>query len=115
MPKHRQPSPKDHGWLVRLLRAVSKVEKKIEGLLKGHDFKVLLRLLKAYSSGTYKQVPWRTITLATCGLLYLINPLDAVADVLPFIGFTDDAAILGAILGAIREDLDRFREWEKRQ
>ena len=114
MPNHRQPAQAGLGWLVRLLRAVSKVEKKLEGLLKGHDFEVILRLLKAYSSGAYRQVPWRTITLATCGLLYLINPLDAVADVLPFIGFIDDAAVLSTILTAIRKDLDQFSKWEGR-
>ncbi|HMB93585.1 MAG TPA: DUF1232 domain-containing protein [Rhodothermales bacterium] len=110
--QHRKQT-KEYAWsLWRLLRSAASVEHKVAVLLEGSDLAVMMRLLRAYASGTYRDVPWRLITAASCGTLYLVNPLDAVADVLPLLGFTDDAAVLSTILTALSKDLDRFREWE---
>lgn len=52
-------------------------------------------------------------------LAYLINPFDAVHDVLPLVGFTDDASAIAAALTAIgRHVTDEHkrmaREWADR-
>lgn len=49
-------------------------------------------------------------------LAYLINPFDAVHDVLPLVGFTDDASAIAAALTAIGrhvtdEHKHQAREW----
>ncbi len=47
------------------------------------------------------------------GLIYLVSPLDLIPDVLPLLGFVDDAAVLFWIVRQVRRDLDDFRAWER--
>ncbi len=39
-------------------------------------------------------------------LAYFVMPLDGMADMLPFIGFTDDAAVLAAAIAAVRSAIE---------
>jgi uncharacterized membrane protein YkvA (DUF1232 family) len=73
----------------------------------------LVRLVRAYINKEYRVVPWQTVILAVAALLYFVNPLDAIADFLPLVGFFDDAAVLTAVLASINHDLAAFLEWEK--
>jgi len=34
-------------------------------------------------------------------LIYFISPIDAIPDVFAFIGYTDDAAVISAVLGVV--------------
>ncbi len=76
-------------------------------------FQTLVRLVRAYLSKEYRVVPWQTVILAVAALIYFVNPLDAIADFLPLVGFFDDAAVLTAVLASINHDLTAFLEWEK--
>ncbi len=76
------------------------------------DLPALLRLAKAWARRDYTALPWRAIVGLVAGLLYFVSPLDAVPDFLPFLGFLDDAAVLGFILRALEKDVHAFREWE---
>ncbi len=74
---------------------------------------VLMRLVGAWVSGKYATAPWRTIVFAIAAILYFVNPLDLIPDVLPFAGFIDDAGVVALVLDAIRKDLGAFLEWER--
>jgi uncharacterized membrane protein YkvA (DUF1232 family) len=76
-------------------------------------FQALVRLVRAYVNRQYRIVPWQTVILAVAALIYFVNPLDAIADFLPVIGFFDDAAVFTAVLASINHDLNEFLEWEK--
>jgi uncharacterized membrane protein YkvA (DUF1232 family) len=78
------------------------------------DAKTLLRLLRAYAGGEYRQVSGKNIALAVAGMLYLASPLDMIPDILPG-GFADDAAVIGFILKKIRTELVAFEAWERAQ
>ena len=78
------------------------------------DVQTLLRLLRAYGEGRYRQVSGKNIALAGLGLLYLVSPLDALPDFLPG-GFFDDAALIGFIVKKIRTELVAFEAWERAQ
>jgi uncharacterized membrane protein YkvA (DUF1232 family) len=45
-------------------------------------------------------------------LLYFITPLDVIPDLIPALGFTDDAALVLWVYKNIREDIEKFRQWE---
>ena len=77
------------------------------------DLQALVRLVRAWASGTYRKVPWRTIAVAIGALLYVLDPLDAVPDWIPGIGFVDDAAVVTALVATMRSDLERFLRWEE--
>lgn len=78
-------------------------------------FFVLGRLIKAYALGQYRDVPWKTILLIVAAVIYFVNPLDLVPDIIPLTGLTDDFAVLLWVYNTVSDEIERFREWEKTQ
>lgn len=76
-------------------------------------FFVLGRLIKAYALGQYRQVPWKTMLLIVAAVIYFVNPLDLVPDLIPLTGLTDDFAVLVWIYNTVSCEIERFIEWEK--
>ncbi|MEN8183331.1 MAG: YkvA family protein [Myxococcota bacterium] len=58
---------------------------------------------EAYGYVTHPGIEKRHKVMAAGALLYLIAPLDAVADWIPGLGYVDDAAVLTALVMSIRE------------
>ncbi|MBA2482294.1 MAG: DUF1232 domain-containing protein [Planctomycetes bacterium] len=71
-----------------------------------------VRLFRAYASGTYTQLPVKSMILITMAIVYFVSPLDILPDFLPLVGLVDDAAILGFVISQVRRDLDAFLAWE---
>jgi uncharacterized membrane protein YkvA (DUF1232 family) len=65
-------------------------------------------LLAAFYCATDPQTPKRVKLILIGAIAYFIFPTDAVADILPLIGFADDAAVLAAaitqVAGSITEE-----------
>lgn len=61
-------------------------------------------------------VAWRSKTMAIAALLYLVSPLDAVPDVIPFAGLADDAAVIIAVGSTLAFELEKYmtRQAEKK-
>ena len=103
-----------------LLAVLSAAERRLDRLKAGKltpikkDVQTLLRLMRAYGEGRYRQVSGKNLVLAGLGLLYLVSPLDVVPDFLPG-GFFDDAAVIGFIVKKIRSELVAFEIWERSQ
>ena len=76
------------------------------------DLPVLIRLVRAYARGDYRRLPWKSIVLATTGVLYFVTPFDLFPDFIVGTGFLDDAIVVAYVLKAVRDDLARFEEWE---
>ncbi len=79
------------------------------------DLQALFRLIRAWISGAYTQVPLKTILMVVAAVIYFVNPFDLVPDFLPGIGYLDDAAVLGFVLRSIKTELDQFLAWEAAQ
>ena len=71
-----------------------------------------LRLLRAYATGRYNDIPWGSLLSIIATVIYFVMPLDLIPDFLIGFGFIDDAALIGWILGSVKSDIDRFIEWE---
>lgn len=76
------------------------------------DVPGLIRLVRAYASGDYRRLPWKSLLLVTGALAYFVTPLDLIPDILIGTGFLDDAVVVAYVLKAIRDDLARFADWE---
>lgn len=74
---------------------------------------VVSRLLKAYATGEYRQVPWKTIIRIIAVLLYFVNPIDIIPDLLPIIGLTDDIALTLWLFSSVKDDIEKFQAWEQ--
>ncbi|MDQ3486416.1 MAG: DUF1232 domain-containing protein [Acidobacteriota bacterium] len=72
----------------------------------------LLRLLRAYASGQYRNVPAKSLVLIVAGILYFVMPIDLIPDFVVGIGFLDDAAVLAWVMSSVRTVVTDFEKWE---
>ena len=72
----------------------------------------MLRLIRAYERGEYKEVADEDLTLIVAALNYLVDPFDLIPDSTPFLGFIDDAIVVGFVAEKTRQTLDKFMIWE---
>lgn len=72
----------------------------------------LMRLLRAWLSSDYRELPLQAVIAATGAVLYFFLPLDLIPDFLPGIGFVDDIAVILWASRQLAGELDRFRAWE---
>jgi len=79
------------------------------------DGQLLIAVVKDYWSGKYRQIPFGVIASIVFTLIYVLNPFDLVPDVLPVIGQVDDAAVMGACLMLVEQDLQKYKEWKQGQ
>ena len=75
----------------------------------------LIRLTRAYFNKRYTDVPWVSIVLAIAALIYFVSPIDFIPDLIPVVGYLDDAVIISFVIAQIKTDLDNFLEWEDDQ
>ena len=101
--------------LLRVATATFQKAKEHRPALSGlwDDLMALARLVTAWSRREYTAVPWRSILMAVGALLYFIDPFDAIPDVIPGIGYLDDASVVAVVAGALKTDIERFVRWEQ--
>lgn len=78
--------------------------------LLNHYIVLFSGLIKAYIAGTYKKLPAITLVKIVAVLIYFISPFDFIPDVLPFVGFTDDLAVVLWVGKSIKNELDEFEK-----
>lgn len=72
---------------------------------------VLLRLIKAYASGSYRKISVSGIVGTIAAIIYFVAPLDFIPDFL-LLGFVDDVAIIVWVYDNYRKEIDAFLKWE---
>lgn len=72
-------------------------------------------LLSDYFAGIYQELPLSTIVAVLAGLLYVVSPIDAFPDVIPVLGWIDDAAVLAFVVAAEQGDVEEYLNWKKQQ
>lgn len=71
-----------------------------------------IRMVKAYVSKEYTDIPPKTIVIALAGLLYIANPIDLIPSFIPVIGLLDDLSVAVYVLSVINSEVEKFIEWE---
>ena len=72
----------------------------------------LLRLIRAYAKGEYRQVPAQSLVLIVAAVLYFLTPLDVIPDFIFGLGYLDDAAVIAWVINTVKSVLDDFQRWE---
>jgi uncharacterized membrane protein YkvA (DUF1232 family) len=75
-------------------------------------FQTMLRLIRAYYQGDYRDVAESTLVVIIAAIIYVVNPLDLIPDAIPALGFLDDATVLTLAVRRTRQTLDDFMTWE---
>ena len=109
----------DKDGLGRVLSKQQEIEDKAnrKGPLKRFvgDIRVMFSMLRDYWKGNYRAVPWKSIAAIAGALLYVLNPIDLIPDLIIGFGFLDDAAILAACLSIVESDLYDYEIWKAQQ
>ena len=78
-----------------LLTLLTRAERRLDRVNVGRltpikkDVQTLLRLMRAYGEGRYREVSGKNLALAGLAIMYLVSPLDVLPDFLPG-GFFDE-------------------------
>lgn len=59
-------------------------------------------VLAAYHCARDPATPVRVKLTLLAGLAYFVMPVDAIPDIVPILGFTDDAAVIAAVIASVR-------------
>ncbi|MBB6481814.1 YkvA family protein [Spirochaeta isovalerica] len=78
------------------------------------DLQLLFALMKDYTSGRYREIPVGSIVVILGALIYLVNPIDLIPDIIPVLGNVDDVLIIGLVLSQVHADLQSYKEWCKK-
>ena len=73
----------------------------------------LFRLIRSSASGEYTGLPTSTVVAAVAVTAYFMSPIDLIPDFIPVLGLLDDVALVAWFSTTIKEELDKFLEWEK--
>ena len=76
------------------------------------DVALLVAMTRDYWNGVYRKIPWWVISAVVFALLYVLNPLDLIPDIMPKIGLTDDAAVLALCLTMTEKDILKYQDWK---
>ncbi len=74
---------------------------------------LMMSLVRSYVKKEYTDIPLGSITSVVIALIYFLSPVDAIPDVIPGLGYIDDAAVVAGCLVLIKGDLEDYRKWRK--
>ena len=72
----------------------------------------MLRMMKAYFKGDYREIPWETMALIVVAVVYFVSPIDLIPDFIPIAGYIDDAFVISLVVASAQSEMDDFEEWE---
>ena len=72
---------------------------------------VFVQLIKAYISKKYTEIPIGSILAIIAALIYFLNPLDLIPDIIPGVGYLDDAMMMSIALKMVFDDVNEFIIW----
>ncbi|MFZ4261275.1 YkvA family protein [Sphingobacterium sp. HJSM2_6] len=78
---------------------------------KSNDFKLLIAMVKDTLAGNYKMDKWNmSVIIAT--IIYVISPIDAIPDIVPILGWLDDASIVGYAISKLADEISRYKKYK---
>ena len=75
------------------------------------ELATFIALLRAWVNGDYRQVSTRTLVTVIAAVLYFVVPFDLIPDFIAAIGLLDDAAVIGYVIGVVRDEIAEFERW----
>ena len=104
----------------RVSKLIETSRKKISNLDLGEEefkgilgtIKTFIRMLRAFRSGTYTEIPWLTVLAVVGALIYFITPIDLLPDFIPVTGYLDDFSLILIVYNRFKGDIIAFQAWE---
>lgn len=78
-------------------------------------FRQIFRMIKMAICRKYRGMSIKSILIWIFCIAYFVSPIDVVLDAVPFLGFIDDAAVLGWGVARFNKEFKKFKEWDEQQ
>ncbi|MGO1596489.1 MAG: YkvA family protein [Sphingobacterium sp.] len=75
---------------------------------RSEELQILIGMIKDTFAGRYKMSRWN-LSIIVGTILYVVSPIDAIPDMIPVLGWLDDASIVGFAISKLADELDRYR------
>lgn len=79
-----------------------------------NDFRDTFSMVSDSMAGNYS-LPFGSLAALVGALAYVISPIDLIPDIVPILGFTDDAAFFAFVIKCHLDEIDEYRKWKKNQ
>src|SRR5438034_10598165 len=66
------------------------------------DLQIILRLIKVWLAGGYKDISTKSIVILIGAILYFLNPFDAFLVTIPFLGYVNVLPFFGWLLKTLK-------------
>ena len=87
---------------------VDRIRENLGGMNRGPIAKVWDQVMALWKFVQDSNAPWAGKAIAIGALIYLISPIDAIPDVIPVLGLTDDVSIIGLAVAKLATDLQKY-------
>lgn len=87
---------------------VERIRGKLPSMKRGRIAEIWDKVMDLWRFVQDPDAPWSGKVIAIAALIYLISPIDAIPDVIPVAGLTDDAAIILAAFAKLAADLKKY-------
>ena len=102
----------------KMERFLQRLEKKLKIIPVGGEtlsmIPTMVSLLRSYVKKEYNDVPIGSIIAIVSALAYWLTPGDAIPDLIPGVGFVDDAAVTAVCLKLVGSDIKEYQKWREK-
>jgi uncharacterized membrane protein YkvA (DUF1232 family) len=100
--------------LAKLGNRLSKVDWKTVSVSGAKEqLSVFSRITSAYVSGKYRDISWKSVLIVLAAIIYFLNPIDLIPDLIPVLGLSDDFGVLLWVYTTVGSEVDKFLTWER--
>ena len=92
---------------------VKKIAGKLDSMKKGPIAEIWDSVMALWKMIKDPHAAWGAKALAIGALLYLVSPVDAIPDIIPVVGFTDDVGVIVAAVAALADSLNKYKGIDK--
>lgn len=87
---------------------IKKIDQNLGEMKKGKVTQIWSKVQALYQMIKDPEAAWKSKAMAIGALIYLISPLDAIPDVFPGAGLTDDVAIILGTVAVLGHELKKY-------
>lgn len=88
---------------------VEKIGSQLGGMNRGPIAKLWADVQSLWAMVCDPSAAWTSKGIAIGALLYLVSPLDAIPDLIPVLGLTDDAGVIMAAVTSLCHELAKYQ------
>lgn len=75
---------------------------------------MLISLIRSYVKKEYTDIPLGSMIAIIGSLIYYLSPVDLIPDIIPGVGYLDDATVITSVLVLIKDDVEQYEKWQKK-